>query len=126
MPSTPRWGGVKELILTTLVDSDFNIDQWWADVVDIYRAELADLAARGTVAVWAALPNGLKVRPVDGAMWRAIENAATFCASGSHFVLAIDFTAGCFTPFEFVGVITGLAPFGYGAGPSSRCTGAGE
>jgi predicted MFS family arabinose efflux permease len=33
---------------------------------------VAALAALGTVAVWAALPKGLKVRPVDGAMWRAI------------------------------------------------------
>jgi MFS transporter, DHA1 family, inner membrane transport protein len=33
---------------------------------------VATLAALGTAAVWAALPNDLKVRPVDGAMWRAI------------------------------------------------------
>jgi DHA1 family inner membrane transport protein len=33
---------------------------------------VAALAALGTAAVWAALPKGLKVRPVDGAMWRAI------------------------------------------------------
>src|SRR5258706_12026297 len=33
---------------------------------------VAALAAIGAAAVWSALPGGLKVRPVDGAMWRAI------------------------------------------------------
>lgn len=35
-------------------------------------ALVAVLAALGAAAVWAAVPAGLKVRPVDGAMWRAI------------------------------------------------------
>ena len=33
---------------------------------------VAALAALGTAAVWMAVPAGLKVRPVDAAMWRAI------------------------------------------------------
>src|SRR5882757_6332876 len=33
---------------------------------------VAALAAIGAAAVWSAVPGGLKVRPVDGAMWRAI------------------------------------------------------
>jgi len=33
---------------------------------------VAALAAIGAAAVWSALPGGLKVRPIDGAMWRAI------------------------------------------------------
>ena len=59
---------------------------------------VAALAALGTAVVWAALPHGLKVRPVDGAMWRAILTNSSLLSVIAATALM---TAGSFALFGY-------------------------